>query len=117
MGGDLFAGLLPYLPGLPFSIALIVVYRLWTAAVKELRVERADHRHTQGELDAERESRRKVEDKVDLLSREVRAQTAEMSRQTGELSRQTGELSRQTAEVKRLTAEVTRLQTKVGELT
>ncbi len=107
--GDVFAGLLPFLPGLPFSVVLVVVYRLWTAAVKELRVERADHRHTQGELDEERDSRRKVEDKVDVLSREVRAQTAE-------LTRQTTELTRQTAEVKRLTAEVSRLQTKVGEL-
>ena len=78
--GDVFAGLLPYLPGLPFSVALVIVYRLWLAAVKELRTERKDHAQTQRELDIERDARRKVEDKVDVLTREVAGLKAEVSR-------------------------------------
>jgi len=78
--GDIFAGLLPYLPGLPFSVALVIVYRLWTATIKELRFERKDHAQTQRELDAERDARRKVEDKVDVLTREVAGLKAEVSR-------------------------------------
>jgi len=77
---DAFVGLLPYLPGIPFGLALVIVYRLWMSAVRELRIERRDHAHTQLELDAERDSRRKVEDKVDILAREVRTLTAEVSR-------------------------------------
>lgn len=101
--GDVFAGLLPYLPGLPFSVLFVIVFRLWNSAVKELRIERADHRLTQGELDAERDARRAVEDKMDDLSREVKAGRAEFRAQT--------------AEITRLTAEVSRLRAAVGELT
>ncbi len=87
--GDVFGGLLPFLPGVPFSLALVVVYRLWTAAVKELRTERKDHSQTQQELDHERDSRRKVEDKVADLTREVRGLKAEVLRlraQVGEMT-------------------------------
>lgn len=83
--GDVFAGLLPFLPGIPFSLALVVVYRLWMSAVRELRVERKDHAHTQRELDAERDARRVVEDKVDTLTREVRGLRAEVGRLRAEL--------------------------------
>ena len=86
---DVFTGLLPYLPGIPFSVALVVVYRLWLSAVKELREERTDHRRTQLELDAERDSRRQVENKVDQLSREIHALKDEVSR----LRRQLGEVT------------------------
>lgn len=77
---DFLSGLLPYLPGIPFSVALVVVYRLWLSAVKELRDERADHRRTQAELDAERDSRRQVENKVDALGREIHALKDEIAR-------------------------------------
>ncbi len=89
--GDVFTGLLPFLPGIPFGVALVMVYRLWMSAVRELRVERKDHAHTQLELDAERESRRKVEDKVDILAREVRTLTAEVSRLHALLGQQLGD--------------------------
>jgi len=85
--GDVFAGLLPFLPGIPFGVALVMVYRLWISAVRELRVERKDHAHTQLELDAERESRRKVEDKVDTLARELRSLKAEVVRLRAVLAR------------------------------
>ncbi|MGE5827229.1 MAG: hypothetical protein ACM30G_02555 [Micromonosporaceae bacterium] len=78
--GDAFVGLLPYLPGIPFSLALVVVYRLWLSAVRELRIERKDHDQTQGKLDAARDSRRVLEDKVDELTREVRGLRAEVGR-------------------------------------
>lgn len=87
--GDVFAGLLPYLPGLPFSIALIVVYRLWLSAIKELRLERKDHAKTDRELDMERDARRKVEDKVDQLTREVAGLRAEVSRLRTQLGEST----------------------------
>lgn len=77
---DVLETLLPYLPGIPFSVALVVVYRLWLSAVKELREERTDHRRTQLELDEERDSRRQVEDKVDALSREIHALKDEIGR-------------------------------------
>ena len=83
---DVFTGLLPYLPGIPFSVALVVVYRLWLSAVKELREERTDHRRTQQELDAERDSRRQVEDKVDRLGREIHALKDEIGRLRKQLS-------------------------------
>ncbi len=67
-----------------------MVYRLWMSAVRELRIERKDHGHTQVELDAERESRRKVEDKVAELAREVRTLTAEVSRLHAMLGQQLG---------------------------
>ncbi len=77
---DVFTGLLPFLPGIPFAVALVVIYRLWLSAVKELREERTDHRRTQLELDAERDSRRQVENKVDALGREIHALKDEVSR-------------------------------------
>lgn len=87
--GDAFVGLLPYLPGIPFGCALVVVWRLWGSTVRELRIERRDHGRTQHELDAERESRRKVEDRVDELSREVRGLKAEVARLRAQLGRET----------------------------
>jgi hypothetical protein len=83
--GDVFIGLLPFLPGIPFGLALVVVYRLWTSAVTELRVERKDHAVTQRELDAERALRRQLEDKVDDLARGVRALKAEVTRLRAQL--------------------------------
>lgn len=78
--GDALTSLLPYLPGLPFGAAVVVLFRLWTSAVKDVRDERADHNRTQDALDAERDARRQLEDKVDMLTREVRSLTAEVKR-------------------------------------
>jgi hypothetical protein len=78
--GDVLSSLLPYLPGVPFGAAVVVLFRLWTSAVRDVRDERADHNRTQDLLDVERAARRQVEDKVDVLTREVRHLTEEVAR-------------------------------------
>jgi septal ring factor EnvC (AmiA/AmiB activator) len=78
--GDALVEFLPYLPGIPFGLALMVVYRLWGSTVRELRVERRDHNRTQAELDAVRDERRRIEDRVDELTREIRGLKAELRR-------------------------------------
>lgn len=88
MGED-FVGLLPFLQNVPLAVIAAILYRLWTSAVKELRVERKDHSQTQLELDRERDSRRKVEDEVAELTREVRGLKAEVR----QLRTQVGEIT------------------------
>jgi len=96
--GDGLAGLLPYLPGVPFAAATVVLFNLWrgsnrqhaetaAALVRDLRAERADHERTQQALDEERERRRKVEDEMAMVRREVaalRAEVAGLRHQLGE---------------------------------
>ena len=85
--GDGLAGLLPYLQYSPLGIVVIVLLRLWTRAVADVRDERRDHERTQKALDAEREHRRRVEDEVASVRREVaalRAEIAGLRRQLGE---------------------------------
>ena len=85
--GDTLAQLLPYLPGVPFAGAVVVLFRLWTSAVKDVRDERADHNRTQHQLDVERDLRRQVEDKMAAVTRELaglRAEVAALNHQMGE---------------------------------
>jgi hypothetical protein len=90
---DVFTGLLPFLPGIPFSVALVVVYRLWLSAVKELRNERLDHRHTQVELDVERDNRRLVENKMDELGQTLRSEIRDLRAEIGRLRKQLDEVT------------------------
>ncbi len=82
--GDAFASFLPFLPGIPFATLSAVLFYFWMSAMRELR-------HSQRGLDAERDSRRKVEDKMDILAREVRTLTAEVSRLRALLGQQLGD--------------------------
>lgn len=96
MGDGAIVGLLPYLQSAPFLLALVVVSRLWVQEIRRsaalsaaLDEERKDHSQTQWQLDTERTNRRAVEDKMDLLTREVRGLKAEVTHLRGQLSEAT----------------------------
>lgn len=94
--GDGLAGLLPYLQYSPLGLVVVVLLRLWTRAVADVRDERRDHERTQKALDAERAHRRRVEDELAEVKREVAALRAEVMATRAEvagLRKQLGEVS------------------------
>lgn len=89
MGDVSFTDLLPYIPGIPGFALAVVYFRFWTIAVRQLRAEQHRNDTLQREIDTVREARRRMEDRVDQLTWEVRTRDVEIAR----LQRQAGEVA------------------------
>jgi len=85
LGDVSFTDLLPYIPGIPGFALAVVYFRFWTIAVRQLRTEQQRNDTLQRDIDTVREARRRMEDRVDQLTWEVRALKAEVARLRAQL--------------------------------
>lgn len=107
-----------------FSAAVWVLLRLLKSTRKLLdesderyRTERKDHQATSALLDAEEEKRRDLQNKLDDVSRELRALRERVDQQTVLIGQQTVQIGQQTTQIAEQTARIRQLETDVAQLT
>lgn len=83
--------------------------RLLDESDQRYREERKDHEATAEKLDAEQDLRRKLQDQLDEVTRELRALRVTVEQQTIVIGQQNIQIGRQTERIGHLEAEVARM--------